>query len=297
MLRTTPRPVRLDDGAIHVFESRHAPGFEMEMGAWDFDKICFVRQGRCKLVTPETAMPLRAGQVTLAPSGQRHRFEDDPADPAALVVICFRPGTLLPIPGQHAGYVRLRRALHGAPPLDTAQSHRKDEIRACLQRMVFEQTTARDGHETATWGLLLQLLVMLSRTEEEASMRDSLAPAAKAFARSLDVLHETFTEPIRIANLAAMAGISYRHYTSLFRAETGVTVNAYITRLRVNFAKARLVETGNIAFAALDAGFGDLSHFYRVFKAATGLTPGDYIQMQEQGPAVSGSTGSPQQLR
>lgn len=280
MLRTTPRPVLLEDGAIHVFESRHAPGFEMEMGAWDFDKICFVRQGRCNLVKAGEATSLRADQVLLVPTGLRHRFEDDPADPATLVVICFRPETLLPLPDQHVGYLRLRNALLDAPPLDSAQSHRKDEIRSCLQRMVFEQTTARAGHATATWGLLLQLLVMLARTADEAATRNSLAPEAKAFARSLDFLDENFTEPIRIANLAAMAGVSYRHYTTLFRAEKGVTVNAYVTGLRVDFAKKRLVETGNIAFAALDAGFADLSHFYRVFKAATGVTPGGYMQAQ-----------------
>jgi AraC-like DNA-binding protein len=46
----------------------------------------------------------------------------------------------------------------------------------------------------------------------------------------------------------------------------------------VEFAQKRLLETGNVLFSALDAGFGDLSNFYRVFKKETGLTPRQYIE-------------------
>lgn len=283
MLRTTPRPVRLDPGGIFVFESRHAPGFRMNMGEWDFDKVCFVRQGRCTLVTADANVTLAADDVTVVPAGLRHRFDDNPSAPATLVVICFRPETLASIPGQSSGYLAFRSARLGKPPLGTGQTHRQDDIRLCLRRMVFEQTTSRDGHEAAIWGHFLQLAVMLSRTAAEASSHARLAGGTEAFARSLDFLHDNFTEKIRIGNLAAMAGISYRHYTSLFRKAKGETVNTYVTKLRVNFAKKRMLETGSIAFAGLDAGFDDLSNFYRVFKKATGLTPGAYLEAQASG--------------
>jgi AraC-like DNA-binding protein len=59
-----------------------------------------------------------------------------------------------------------------------------------------------------------------------------------------------------------MSQVSYRHYTALFRDRMGGAVNSYLTRLRIEYAKKRLSETGNILFSSLESGFADLSHFF-----------------------------------
>jgi len=274
--RTTPKPIELGPGGIHVFESRHAPGFEMETGVWPYDKLCYVRQGGCSLETPDRSMALEAEDVLFVPAGVPHRFSDDPARPATLILVCFEPQALRKTPGQSAGYDIFRALM--AHPLSTSETHRRGEIRTVLQRMIFEQTMAREGHEAVIWGLLLQLLVTLARTAADAKLADTATQAPQAFARTLTYIDENFTEDIRIRSLAAMAGVSYRHYTTLFRVATGMTVGAYVTRLRIEFAKKRLLETENIVFAGLDAGFGDLSHFYRVFRQAVGTTPRRFIE-------------------
>lgn len=278
MLRTSPKPVHLKEGGIYVFESRHAPEFEMEMGEWGFDKLCFIRQGRCSLRTTLSDTNLEADEMLFIPAGEPHRFTEDPSNPVTLVIVCFRSGTLGAVPGHIAGYEFFRHAIGAMHPLSTTETHRRSKIRSCLQKMVFEQTMARDGHETAIWGLLLQLMVILARTAAEVSSHNRLMKGSQAFAQTLDYLDENFTEQIQIQDLATMAGTSYRHYTTVFREAKGETVNGYITRLRVDFAKKRLLETENVVFAGLDAGFGDLSNFYRVFKKATGVTPRGYIE-------------------
>lgn len=256
------------------------PGFEMDMGKWDFDKLCFIRNGRGELLTDTSVKRLEKDDALFLPSGERHRFSDDPSDPITLIMICFYPGALQRVPGLATGYRHFRSVFEAMHPLNVAQTHRRAAINSTLQRMVFEQTTARAGHEAVNWGLLIQLLVDLSRTAGEAASLAQLTVGTRAFARTLDFLDERFTEPVQIGDLAAMAGISYRRYTTLFREARGETVNTYVTRLRLDFAKKRLSETGNILLSALDAGFGDLSHFYRVFRRSTGLTPRQYIDGQ-----------------
>lgn len=284
--RTSPKPIELGPGGIHVFESRHAPGFEMEMGVWSYDKLCFVRQGRCSLLRPHTRTALVADDMLFVPAGTPHRFTDDPARPATLILVCFQSETFRKAPGQWAGYELFRSRM--PCPLRTSQTHRHAAIRSYLQRMMFEQTMARDAHETVIWGLMIQLMVTLARTSASPRLPDPMAPAPRAFAQTLTHIDENFTEDIRIANLAAMAGVSYRHYTTLFRAAKGMTVGAYVTKLRIDFAKKRLLETDNIVFAGLDAGFGDLSHFYRVFRRAVGTTPRRYIEEHGAKAAVGG---------
>ena len=46
----------------------------------------------------------------------------------------------------------------------------------------------------------------------------------------------------------------------------------YLSERRVAYAQERLRQTGQIMYAAVAAGFSDVTHFYRVFKRMTGMT-------------------------
>lgn len=277
MLQSGPKDVTLEPNELYIFESRHAPEFRMDMATWSFDKLCYVRQGTCDLITEESSTRVKADGFLLVPAGLPHRFADAASDPATLVVICFF-NSVLQARGQRDGFHLMADALSELGTFRVPDTHRQNAIKAALRRMVFEQTMRRPGYEAMNWGLFLELIVMLARSAGEFKSARQHAESAHAFAQSLEFLQENFTEPVTVADLAAMAGVSYRHYTALFKAETGETVNAYLTRLRIEFAKRRLLETDNVTCAALDAGFNDLSHFYRVFKSKVGFTPGQFFR-------------------
>jgi AraC-like DNA-binding protein len=93
-----------------------------------------------------------------------------------------------------------------------------------------------------------------------------------------DFFHTSFG----VKDLADMCGISSRRYSDLFKARTGKTVVQYINEKRIEFAKERLRESGQITFAAVAAGFSDVTHFYRSFKKMTGLTPGQYVEQSSR---------------
>ncbi|WP_199775933.1 MULTISPECIES: helix-turn-helix transcriptional regulator [unclassified Enterobacter] len=61
-----------------------------------------------------------------------------------------------------------------------------------------------------------------------------------------------------------------------FRAVTGMTPHAYQLNRRVNQARQWLQSGSEITDIAYRLGFADQSHFQRVFKAHTGVTPGCY---------------------
>ena len=87
-------------------------------------------------------------------------------------------------------------------------------------------------------------------------------------------LHET----IRLADLAAVAGLSPYHLQRAFRASRGVSPQAFVAQRRVARAKALLRGRDPLAAIAFACGFSSQSHLTRVFRAATGVTPGGYRQ-------------------
>jgi AraC-like DNA-binding protein len=66
------------------------------------------------------------------------------------------------------------------------------------------------------------------------------------------------------------------------RLETGLSFVSALTDFRLHRAKALLLSGGyTAAGAAYAAGFGDVAHFYRVFKSREGKTPGEWLRQTE----------------
>ncbi|MFE3545524.1 helix-turn-helix domain-containing protein [Nocardia sp. NPDC059177] len=94
----------------------------------------------------------------------------------------------------------------------------------------------------------------------------------------LNYLHAHFTDPgLSVDRIAAGCRVSRRTlYRLVGEVEGGL--GAMLRRLRVERARA-LLEAGDqrsIATVATAAGFPNERQFYRAFRAATGMTPGEY---------------------
>ena len=78
-------------------------------------------------------------------------------------------------------------------------------------------------------------------------------------------------------NLAARAHLSVRHFTRIFRAEVGMTVGAYVERVRLEAARRSVECTDHpIAAVAARTGFGTAENLRRVFVSTLGIGPADY---------------------
>ncbi|WP_405670198.1 DJ-1/PfpI family protein [Streptomyces sp. NBC_01527] len=80
-----------------------------------------------------------------------------------------------------------------------------------------------------------------------------------------------------LAAMAARAGVSERHLTRLFRAETGMTAAQFVEQIRLEAAQA-LLESGSdpLDTVARRSGFGSVETMRRTFQRVLGVTPGCY---------------------
>jgi AraC-like DNA-binding protein len=80
--------------------------------------------------------------------------------------------------------------------------------------------------------------------------------------------------PIRLSELAELAGLSSSHFTRTFKNSVGSTPLSFIRHRRIERAKTLLAETSTcLAQVAQDCGFSDQAHFTRAFHALVGLPP------------------------
>lgn len=275
--RKRPHRVHLGERGIYIFESRHSPDFRMEPVAQDFVHLYFVREGRGFIETERERLAVRENQVVYVPARVAQRPLDDPADPLTVIILCFYESVFGGCTAAAEGLRLFARGFPALTPFKVGDNYTRLEVRKRLRSIFAEQVRQREGGDAVILSHLIELLVFLARTYAEHRALSPTDPGAAAFAGSLQFLDENFHHPVKVEELAGLANMSYRSYTEQFKRRTGRTVTQYLAERRVDFAKRLMLETDDILFASNEAGFGDLTHFYRVFKKLTGLTPKQFI--------------------
>jgi AraC-like DNA-binding protein len=126
--------------------------------------------------------------------------------------------------------------------------------------------------------LLITVLVELARRHGGSAPRSGLpGNSPRAVTLALDYLAENFADDISLAQLAALAGVDRFHLLRAFRRSIGLPPHLFQTQLRLRHAKRLMLDGEKPAMAAVAAGFADQSHLIRKFKAAYGVTPGQYL--------------------
>lgn len=275
---SSPLSIYLPEHGLLVVESHHADDFSMREDAWPFHKLCLVAAGRGRLEHRGTAYPLKTGSVLLLPARLPHRFRDESGEPMTLVLLCLSPEQTPADTFNGELFYRLLD-LCPFPGLLSPPKHVREKVREALRRILIEQRIRKPGWGTAVHAVWLDLLVYLVRVVplRDRNNREDL------FQLSVEHIETGFIERIATGDLAAMCGVSERTYSGMFKERTGRTVTEFILECRVDHARERLRETGNIRYAALESGFTDLAHFYRMFKRMTGMTPGRFLETEGGG--------------
>lgn len=86
-----------------------------------------------------------------------------------------------------------------------------------------------------------------------------------------------FREEIHAADVAAAADLHPKYAMNVFKKSTGMTLNRYITLLRLSYAQAMLTNgAASVTEIAMDSGFSSLSAFNKSFAKQAGKTPSDF---------------------
>jgi AraC-like DNA-binding protein/quercetin dioxygenase-like cupin family protein len=100
-------------------------------------------------------------------------------------------------------------------------------------------------------------------------------------------LVENFRGPVSLEKAAAIAGMSPNAFCRYFRKITRKTFMEMVIQHRLDHATRQLIQTNEpISAICFDSGFGDISHFYKMFRSRMHISPLNYRKKFRQATEV-----------
>ncbi|MEA5449959.1 AraC family transcriptional regulator [Leptolyngbya sp. CCNP1308] len=157
---------------------------------------------------------------------------------------------------------------------------RDGRLEAIALMLLDELNQVNPGGKLYVQSLTNLLAVHLLRQYAVASPSLSVHPSGlpqRQLLPVLDYIHEALDADLKLADLAAIAGLSPFHFSHQFKQAMGVAPYQYVLQQRIERAKQLLKQTNHsIVEIALLCGFNSHSHLSKQFRQATGTTPSAY---------------------
>jgi AraC-like DNA-binding protein len=160
-------------------------------------------------------------------------------------------------------------------PLFRARSGRATPAvqRACAH-FLYEASNADGPDLLAAEEAVLALLRTALKIE---SLRSGpSAQTRRLIRRTKEFIESAYTRPLRLSDVADAVDASPAYLTDVFSRFEGVSLQRYLTQLRLARALIELPYVDDLTALALDLGFSSHSHFTLVFRRAFGCTPSNF---------------------
>ena len=133
--------------------------------------------------------------------------------------------------------------------------------------------------ETERCPMLIQGLVEVATSAlvGQLSTTSELRQLSRRVSQAIEHVRDNYHAPLTVRAIADAIHVSSSHLAHRFRLETGMSVKAYLTRVRIEMARRMLMETdAKLESIASAVGFCDAPHLSRVFVQYTRKRPGEY---------------------
>lgn len=270
-------------GATHgTFVARNvsAAGFDH---TWHFHpelELAWIESGAGRRFVGDSIESFQPGDLILVGSNLPHLFFTDPRDSqgptwARASVVHFRTdvfgAAFLKLQDMQPVKELISRSLRGLQFSAKAAS----EVGPQLKSLV----TAKGPSRIIG---LLNALDRLSRSRAQVLSSRSFRPElrgadAERIQRVISWVHESYHDPIFLADAAKVAALAPAAFCRYFKKATGRTFSAFVNEIRIGRACRLLAETNDsVSQIAVECGFEALSNFNHRFQVVKRMSPREF---------------------
>ena len=127
-------------------------------------------------------------------------------------------------------------------------------------------------------GKLMEVLYRFSVSlQESGHVKNVQLEESAQIKEALLYIHNRYTEPFSLNELAKTAKLSRGYFERLFKNIVGITPFTYIQQYRIEQSMVMLaMEDMNVSQVAIACGFNDFSYFTKCFRRYAQITPREY---------------------
>lgn len=151
----------------------------------------------------------------------------------------------------------------------------QEYVETLLFKMIYELKQRPIGFTHELTMLLTQMLMFTTRQcHLPTHQQPRTPPVSDNITNMIRYINANFTEKLYLEDLAAKFHFNPSYLSYRFKEVTGISFIEYLNSVRVKEAQRMLANSGSpVTDIALQCGFSNLTHFGRVFKDITGVTP------------------------
>jgi AraC family transcriptional regulator len=148
---------------------------------------------------------------------------------------------------------------------------------ALLKSELLSQGLGSNRHIEAVQRLLSVTLLRQFSAQRVASLETQQEQVEDSLQRTIAYINKNLADELSLQAIAAVAQMSPFYFARLFKRAMGLTPNQYVTNRRIERAKQLLIEQDlSVVDVAQEVGIQSQSHFNKVFREYTGVTPKAY---------------------
>ncbi|OXM87405.1 AraC family transcriptional regulator [Paenibacillus rigui] len=254
----------------------------------DTFELAFFIRADIHIFVKDTKYDIRDGDWLLIHPYDIHSIFYNPNHDYSRYVLQFKSSfirELLAVLGMEDRFEAIQQKRNKRVRLDLGQRLKVEALYRTILELYTQQqqlhaTSSHHPIASAEPELKLQLTLLLLEYEKLCSSSSSvrrIRSAEEPVQEMIAYLDEHYREPVQLADLERHIGKSKFTLCRLFSQTTQFTVVEYLQYKRIIEAQKRLILTDQPIFdIALDCGFHNAQHFYRIFKKICGKTPLQY---------------------
>lgn len=263
---------------IHISRARSQVASRVTWHSHEGYELLFLLEGATAYeFTNHETVELHGGNFLVVPPRVVHRGVHNVRSPSTIFGLALRPpksGDWKGTSFTAADLRHVRRALE----VGSRKVHPfSPTLRWLVQRLVDETASFTAQPPTPTSAVAIRSLICAVLVEAVRQLLNPPNAPQQYVSAAIAYLRQHFQDTVRMSDLVRHVGFSRARLFDIFKAQTGLTPNHYLQRLRVEHARQQLRGTKlSITEIAHATGFSSGQYFSTVFTRYIGASPSSY---------------------